>query len=149
MRVTLKSSEIGDVYKLAASLRENDARELVGMGGDPLKIIRANYRHGILRTSYFVDGEIAAMTGLCGGALADEGLPYLFTTAAVEKVPISFLKEARAMVRRMLILRKTLTGYVAADYEGAMRLLTALGFDLGEREIWKTGVAFRKFTRNR
>jgi len=149
-RIALAPSIIQDVYELANVLRFDDNLELRNMGAVPVKIMRENFKQGLLRKTYFVEGKIAAMTGICGSALDDVGEPYLFTSSAVEKVPLAFVKEARRSVNEMLEIKSILRGYCAADYTGACRLLEMIGFTLGEPFQWhSTGALFRSFERVR
>src|SRR6185312_13064875 len=98
----------------------------------------------MLRKTYLVDGVLAAMSGLCGSMLGDIGYPYLLTTKAVERVPVTFVKLAREGIAEMLRHKLRLEGHVAADYEGACRLLEVLGFRLERPETFAKG-SFRKF----
>lgn len=145
-RCEVRPSIVCDVYTLAANLRDADREEVQSLGGEIKASIRVNYRDAILRKTYFVDGKIAAMTGLCGPMLSDIGYPYLLTTKQVELVPVSFLKLAREGISEMLTHRLRLEGYVAAKYVGACRFLECLGFTLGSQEnIGSQNAPFRKF----
>lgn len=146
-RCHVRPSVIADVFALAANLRDADRAEVAGLGIDPRFGLRASFRDGMLRKTYIVDGEIAAMSGLCGSLLGDIGQPYLMTTPAVERVPVTFLKLAKQGLAEMLQHKMRLEGYVAANYAGACRLLEVLGFMLGKPEpIGPNKAGFRKFT---
>jgi len=142
--VEVRTSAISDVFQLAASLREADLSEVCSLGLDPRRAIRENYRNAMLRQSYLVGGELAAMSGLCGSMLGDIGYPYLLTTKLVERVPVTFVRLAREGIKQMLRHKLRLEGHVAADYLGACRLLEVLGFTLGQSEPLGNG-QFRKF----
>lgn len=146
-RVDVRPSEIGDVYRLADRLRVGDAAEVAALGLDPRAALRTAFRDAILRRSYFVDGELAAMSGLCGALLADIGEPYLLTTAVAERVPLAFVRCARAAVAEMLVYRRRLEGRVDASYGRAVRLLEVLGFTLSEpRPFGPNGAPFRLYS---
>lgn len=148
-RVLVVPSEIGDVYRLAATMRANDRLEATGMGGDPKEMLRASYRNSILRKTMFVDGEIAAMWGLAGVMLSDEGAPWLVTSKAVERAPVSFVKIGHAHLAEMIALRRRLTNVVLASYTSAVRFLQVLGFHLDDAQpMGPQGVLFRKFWMN-
>src|SRR4051812_31279454 len=103
-----------------------------------------------MRRTAFVDGEIAAMWGLGGVMLSDEGTPWLMTTPVVERVPVSFVRIGRAQVAEMLSRRSRLANVVQASYLGACRLLEVLGFTLDEPiPLGPHGVPFRKFSMTR
>lgn len=145
-RCVIVPSGIEDVYRLASSLRPEDRAEITGLALEPRAIVRASFRGAIMRRTAFVDGEIAAMWGLGGPMLGDEGTPWLLTTAAVERVPVIFIKVARAQVAEMLTHRAYLSNYVAASYRGACRLLETLGFTLeAPQPLGINAVPFRRF----
>ena len=109
--------------------------------------LRESYRQAIFRRTYFVDGEIAAMVGLCGALIGAEGEPYLVTTEAVTRAKVSFLREAKKTVGEMLAIKRRLVGEVAASYRGACRLLESLGFSLEPpRPIGPSGALFSRYT---
>jgi hypothetical protein len=130
--VTARPSVVADIYALAANLRASDRAEVESLGIDVRVGIRNSYRNAILRKTYLVDGEVAAMSGLCGSMLGDIGEPYLMTAPPVERVPLAFFKQAKIAVAEMLTLKLRLEGHVAANYTRACRLLERLGFALGE-----------------
>ena len=148
--VEVRPSEVGAIYRLASNLRAADADEVRSLGLDPAFAIRRSYRDAILRKSYYVDGELAAMSGLCGPLLADIGEPYLMTTPAAERAKVSFIRCARAAVDEMLTHRLRLEGHVAASYTRACRLLEVLGFTLSEaRPFGPHGALFRTYSKVR
>jgi hypothetical protein len=72
------------------------------------------------------------------------------TTAAVERVPVTFFKLAAAGVDEMLAHKMRLEGHVAASYVRACRFLAAIGFTLGKPEPFGSQKAlFRKFVMTR
>lgn len=146
MIVTVRESEIGDVYRLAANLRADDAAEITGLDLDPTIVIRTSFRSAVWRRTAFVDGEIAAMWGLGGVLLSDEGAPWLLTTPAAERVPVTFVKLARANVAEMMRDRRLLSNVVAASYVRACRLLALLGFTLDPPQpMGARGVLYQRF----
>lgn len=137
---------MSDVYALAANLRSADRAEVEALGIDPRSGIRGNFRAAILRNTFIVDGEIAAMSGLCGTMLGDVGMPYLMTAPVVERVPLTFVKQAKASVAQMLHHKLRLEGYVAANYAKACRLIEVLGFILEPaRPFGSRNALFRRF----
>lgn len=145
-RVFVRPSQVSDVYRLAANLRENDRIEVAGFGLDPRAAIRASYRHAILRRTAFVDGEIAAMWGLGGNMLSDEGAPWLMTAPVCERVPVTFVKVGRYHLAEMLRHRRRLSNLVAASYHQAIRFLEVLGFHLDPpMRLTPDGPPFHRF----
>lgn len=116
---------------LGDSLRAGDRHEITCMGLSPRKALWRSYRQSIRRRTGIVDGQIAACWGLGGGFLDDVGQPWLMTSPAIEKIKMSFAREARAEVHSMLEIYPRLEGYVAASYGQACGFLRFLGFELG------------------
>jgi len=131
-RTLVAPSRLEDCYALAATMRRSDAMECLDLGMTPKQAIRECYRGGVLRKTYFVDGEIAAMSGLNGNLLSDVGHPYLLTAAPIERVPVWFMKTYRAAVAEMLAMRPILVLQVAESYTKSIRMLELAGFSIGE-----------------
>lgn len=141
---------IAHVYTLAARMRAADRAEMEAAGLDATGALRKTFRAALIRESVFVDGEIAAMWGLGGDALSDIGAPWLLTTPAVERVPVSFLREGKKNVATMLRLKPILVNYVDARYARACRFVTALGFVLEPpAPFGPKGALFRRFEARR
>jgi len=127
-------------------MRELDVAEMRALGLEPLKAIQMAYADAIMRTTYFVDGEIAAMVGLGGTLLSDIGFPYLLTAKAIDAAPFAVLREAKKSVAEMLTVKRALEGEVLSSYSGAVRLLRAIGFKLDEpRPFGVKGELFSRF----
>jgi len=149
-RIIVVPSKISDVYRLCAMMRDRDRDEALALGVDPKRAMRAQFRAAVQRKTYFVDGKIVAMSGLCGPLLANVGNPYLVTAKGVERFPVAIVRHARAAVDQMLMLRQRLEGYVLADYTGAVRLLEVVGFTLDPPQpLGPTGAMFCKFWKER
>lgn len=151
-RYSIVPAEIGHVYELADRLRSKDAAELAAGGHSPRKSLYRGFRNSIMCKTAFVGTDIAAMWGLCVGMrpgvspLGDLGVPWLLTSAAVERVPVSFLKVAKTELALMRANRRRLESFVAADYAEAVKLLRLLGFTV-ERPapIGVKGAPFSRF----
>lgn len=135
------------IEMLAPRLRLLDCLELTANGSSAIDHLRRCYRGAVMRKTAFVEAEIAAAWGLhCGTLLSGEGHPWLMTAPPIERAPIAFVKEARREVERMLDVRPRLINYVLASYGGAIRLLSVLGFTIGEPEpLGPNRVMFRRF----
>jgi hypothetical protein len=145
-------AEIGHVYALAECLRERDRAEIICAGYSVKKALYRAFRNSILCRTAFVGDHIAAMWGLGVGLrpgvspLSDLGVPWLHTSAAVERVPVSFVKVARAELSTMCANRRRLESFVAADYPQAVRLLRLLGFTVEHPQpIGVEGALFSRF----
>lgn len=112
-------------------MRKADRDEVQAAGLSSYRAVNRAFRNGILSRSAFVDGEIAAMWGLGGTLISNVGTPWLLTTHAAERVPLTFVKVGKSEVERMLMHRSVLENYVTADYEKAIKFLRILGFRVG------------------
>ncbi len=131
-------------------MRPEDAAEFEAVGIDVRTGLRKTFRAALVRNSVFVDGELAAMWGMGGDALSDIGAPWLLTTPAIERVPVSFVRVGRENVAAMLRIKPILVNYVDARYRRACRFVEALGFVLDPPEPYGSkGALFRKFEMRR
>lgn len=128
---TITDTTPDHIRLLSGSLRAGDHHEITCAGLSPRKALWRSYRQSIVRRTGIVDGQIAACWGLGGETLSDVGQPWLLTSPAIERIKMSFAKEARKEVRAMLDLYPRLEGYVAASYGQACGFLRFLGFELG------------------
>ncbi len=145
-KVEIIAAEIGHVYRLAKNLRDLDRREFTCAGLDPRRALRKAFRDSIIARTGFVDGEIAAMFGVGGTIMGGEGRIWLLTTPAVERVPVTFVREARRELDRLLPLFPVLHGVVQTSYHQAVAFLILLGFSLGEAfRLGPDGALFQRF----
>lgn len=123
-------SDITHVHALAAVMRMDDRREIESAGLSVRMALRDSFRAATLRRTAFVGPHIAAMWGLGGAFLSNEGRPWLLTSPAIERIPFAMVKEGRVQVQVMLTHRPYLENYVAASYMRACRFLDMLGFKI-------------------
>jgi hypothetical protein len=119
------------VLALRDRLRADDREEITCVGGTPARALWRSYRGSVIRRTFMVDGEIAAIGGCGGSVLAGIGQPWLLTAPEVERVPVAMVREGRAEIRKMLELFPRLENIVAAKYGRACKWLGLLGFELG------------------
>lgn len=130
------STEFDHLREINGTMREADRREIEGLGVTVRQALWRAWRSSVMCRTGLVDGRVAAVWGLCVAQrpgvslLSRTGVPWLHTTAAVERVPVGMVREARANVAAMLALYPRLENYVAADYAQAVRLLRLLGFTI-------------------
>ena len=126
-------------------LRPGDAAEVAALGVTPEEALRTSLARAVWAETYLVDGEVAAMVGLCLSSFAGgHGVPWLLTGPACERHKKRFLVESRRQVRRMLGEAAPLINYVHADYARAVRWLEWLGFTL-DAPAKINGASFRRF----
>lgn len=125
-------AQFSDISKLCGSLRYDDWAEITCFGISPFKAIKGSFKTSHFRRSVFVENEIAAMWGLSGVMLSGSGEPWLLTSKAIEKIPVSFVKEGRKEINKMLTVCRRLEGLTSNSYSRAHRFLEVLGFTLDD-----------------
>lgn len=150
--VTVVPAEVSHVYALAPALRWRDAAEIAASGHTPKQSLYRGFRNSLMCKTAFVGADIAAMWGLCVAfrpgvsPLGDLGVPWLLTSAAAERCPVSFLRIARRELAAMKQQRRRLESFVAADYAQAVKLLHILGFTVEEpKPVGVNGTLFSRF----
>ncbi len=140
------------VLAIGPLLREEDRAEIAGLGGNVRKALWRGFRNSIWCRVATVDGEIAAIWGLCVagragiGPLSGKAVPWLLTTDAIERVPVAFVRHARREVAAMRRLYPSLENHVAADYRRAVKFLRLIGFAVDPPEpVGIGGAAFCRF----
>lgn len=135
------------VRTLAQTLRPQDRHEIEVYGFPTNKALWRSFKGSILRRTALIDGEVAAIWGVGGVPLSNEGQPFLMTSDAVDRIsPLRFVRIYQNEVLKMLQLFPRLVNYVDAAYDKAVRLLDIVGFRIGDPEpIGPNGALFRKF----
>jgi hypothetical protein len=126
-------------------LREGDAMEVAALGLTPVQALQQSLERSLWAEAYLIDGEVAAIVGLCrANLLAGPGVPWLLTGPACERHAKTFLKESRRQLARMRATCLPLINFVHADYRRAVRWLGWLGFTLEPPQLVH-GAPFRRF----
>jgi hypothetical protein len=125
-----------------------DICEILSEGITPAQALERSYRTSVWSRTLLIDGEIAAVGGCAGTLLSGIGHPWLLTTAAVERIPVGFVREGQRQIAEMLTMFPVLENCVDAKYAQACRFLGVLGFSLGEPFRAAQGV-FRRFRMER
>ena len=151
-RYIIVPCQVSHVYELAGSMRQKDKDEIHNLGFTIKKALWRAYRNSIMCKAALVDAKVAAIWGLAIGLnpgvspLSDLGTPWLHTSAAIEALPVSFVRVAKRELAAMLSLRPELESYVAANYAEAVKFLRVLGFTVDKPEpVGLHGAAYCRF----
>jgi len=134
---------------VARRLRAGDLEEIEAAGETPRHLLFRLWRNSTHRWAAYVDGEIACVGGCAGPLASDVGEPWLFTTAAIERVPMAFARESQGWLREVLTIKRRLTTACLANYEKSLRLWTMLGFRVGDTIVYPNGAQFRQLIMER
>lgn len=144
--VTVEATQ-AHIRQLVPELRAEDRAEIEAQGEVPRHLLFRLWRWSSIRRTVFVDGEIAAMWGCSGALMSGTGEAWLYTTAVAERVPVGFLKTARAGIVEMLDRFPVLVSDVDARYERSIRFMRMLGFHVGApRAEGPLGLMFCRLT---
>lgn len=146
VRHQIVPATIAHVYALAATMRREDAAEATELCRQPKEFLRRSFRYSLVVKTALIDGEVAAMFGMTGDLLLPHGSPWLVTTAAVERVPVAFVREGKQALAEMRGLKPVLENFVAASYTRAVRFVAVLGFEIdAPQPLGPKGALFHRF----
>lgn len=131
MRYEIRRATAADARMIAPKLRTFDRRELAATGISPRRVLLRLLDESPFSWTAFVDGEIAAIWGCSGSLLSTVGEMWLATTPAVERVPMAFVREAKAHIGLLLETKSKLVSGVIEGHNQSLRLWQMLGFRLG------------------
>lgn len=135
--------------ELKNTIREKDKAEIEHYGFSYTKGLWRSYKHGMNNQTALIDGHVAAVWGVGGCYISETGAPWLMTSKYVDLIsPLKFTRIYQREVVQMLQMFSRLENYVDASYEEAIRLLSIIGFDIGEPQKMGSGI-YRKFTMER
>lgn len=123
---------VAHLRELAASLRAEELAEIAAVNENPERLMIALWHSSPQPWAAVRDGKVIAAWGDSAPVLSREGHVWLFTSTAVEKIPLRLYREARSWVGRLLVPRETLRSSVGVKCERAIRFYRMLGFDIGE-----------------
>lgn len=136
VNVSIIDSTAAHTRELSKTLRVADRLEVSRLGEDPDKIVFKAYRISLYRKTVLIDGNVAAMWGVYGMPLGQQGFVWFLTGSGIEKIsPHRFVSIYRKEVQIMKRLFPVLENFVDASYTEAVRLLQLSGFHLEEPTI--------------
>ncbi len=150
MNYEIRAATLADIRALANAARPMDRAEVEGWGLCWRHTLQFLYRDSTIKRVALVDGEVAAIWGVQGPIVGDDGSPWLFTTPAVERARLAFFRETKREIEAMLVTHRRLRAYTLASYERSIRFFHALGFSFGDPEpVGVNGTAYRLMTLER
>lgn len=136
MTCEIRDCTLADLRAIAPRLRQAEIAEIALQGDKPRHFLNAMWRDSEIRKVALVDGEIAAAFGCRAQLLSMEADAWLVTTPAVERVPLTFYRTARACLGDMLEGRKAVTSRIWGDQPQATRMMKMLGFEVLPPDSW-------------
>lgn len=143
---TILDATPAHVRALIPTLRAGDVAEIRAGGLTPFRCVRQSYRLSYICRTALIGDDVAAMWGVGGSLLGNEGAIWLLTGEAIERLPWSFALVARREVRSYLDIYPVLSNHVLASYAKAVGFLKALGFTVEEPQpLGRHGEMFSLF----
>ena len=128
--VRIEPARPDHVALLAPVMRAADRQEVwASSRSTPAQALANGLAMSSRAWTVFFDGEVAAMWGVAPLALlSDTGAPWLLSSPAVDRHPVTFLRGSRALVDDIQDGYAVLRNYVDARYARSIRWLRWLGF---------------------
>jgi uncharacterized membrane protein AbrB (regulator of aidB expression) len=127
-------------------MRAWDISECAAIGHTPKQALRGALSASTIALTAFVDGRAEAMFGLVvTNALCGTGSPWMLGTEAIYRHPREMIGMGPGWLRTMAAMAPRLSGQVAGANVGAIRLLRAWGFIVGDVPLVRGGVLFVPF----
>lgn len=127
---------LSHLRRLAHTLRPEDRAEFLMAGLEPRHRLHELYRMTAEPKAALVEGEVACAWGDAAAYLAGEGLMWLVTSPAIERLlPLSFFRATRHELDLALRHRRVLRACIAGPYQRAIRFFSMLGFEIEEPQI--------------
>lgn len=131
---------------IAARMRPEDRAEV--WASDrlfPEEVLRLSLRNSEWARVAFVDADPLAIFGVC--LLPDAAVPWVLTTDAVCKYPLTFYRSSKAIFREIREAYPLLAQAIDARYTSAISWAKRLGFTVGEPlSLGKRGEKFLPIT---
>jgi hypothetical protein len=140
--VKLVVARADHVPLIAARMRKEDRDEVWASGRYlPEEALRASLAISEFARTAFVGGDPLGMFGVAMGEVA---VPWLLTTDAVCKYPLTFWRASKAIVREIREAYPMLVQAIHKDHRSALSWVKRLGFTVGEpAPLGQRGELFR------
>lgn len=147
--VIIVDANSAHIRELRETIRDQDKHEIESYGFSCARGLWRSFRGGLMNKTALIDGRVAAIWGVGGTFMGETGQPWLMTSDEVRKIsPLKFARLYKKEVDKMLELFPRLENYVSESYHESIRMLSIVGFTIGEPERVGNGM-FRKFTLTR
>jgi hypothetical protein len=136
------------VEELAPRLRPEVLAEMRVSALLPRELLRQSLTASRAAWTVLCGGEVAAMFGVAYRSLvSDVGVPWLLSSALVDRIWLSFARHSRTFAHYMLSLFPVLENYVDAEYSRCIAWLRWCGFTLDGAPVamGRMGAPFYRF----
>lgn len=113
------------------NMAPDDYQECHDFGVRPREGLLTSWRRSAWSNVIMIDGEPAAIWGVGGVLLSDEGHPWTLTTPLVRRAPKACIQIARGAMAEALTHYPRLVNYVSVAHVRALRTMELIGFSIG------------------
>ena len=148
MKAEIVTAHRDHIATIAANMRETDRREMYDFAMlSPFEAVYRSFEGASLAWTGTIDGVPVCMFGVSKASLlSDTGLVWLFTTDAIEKHHVTFLRRCKPVVEAMQAVFPRLENFVAAYNVKAIQWLSWLKFSFSApQKMGHFRVPFIKF----
>ena len=135
-----------DLTNMLENMSPEDRDEANDYGIPVRRLLWKSYRNSLWRKSHFVNGELCAISAVSGTLLGGVGHPWICTTPVIERVPLTYFREARREIETMLRIFPRLESMISAKNLKALKFFRLIGFVVFPEEA---GSLFCKIVRER
>ena len=124
--------------RMAPMMRAADAAEVMASNGeDPRTALQTCLEWSQESYAGYIGGELACLFGVGPGSfLLNTGVPWMLSTAVVERHPRAFYVASRSVVSSWLERYDSLEQMVDVRHVQALRWLRHLGFTIEQPRLW-------------
>ena len=114
---------------MARRLRGEHRAAMIGLGMNIHRDMTTAFEHSCYRKAWLIDGDLAAIGGVMGSALASSGFVWLALSDGAAKFPFAVAREIRRQINTAFQTRSELAATSICGDINAGRLLRWLGFE--------------------
>ena len=121
---------------IAENMRQQDLREITAsIPLTAIEIVEVSIKASKEPKTLLLDGDPAVVGGIGSISFADprHGVPWLLSTAAVQKHPLVFIKQIKRYFNTQRHLYDLLENYVHEDNDVSIRFIRAMGYELEDK----------------
>jgi hypothetical protein len=152
MKIEHKQAVIEDARRVIPLMRQVDKNQILALGAGVEDTVAAaiHMSVGDAWVTYF-DGQIAAVWGIVPCSLVTgAAIPWLLTTAIVERQPKTFFKESRRMMHLMARHYGRLENMIDVNHRASLRWARRVGFEVAApAPVGPRGALFCKISMER
>lgn len=113
-------------------LRHEHASAIARLGVDSHRELRERFAASAFRRAWLINGQLAALGGVTGAAMAGHGFLWLALSETARRYPVAIVKEARRQLAEIMLVKRELATTILDGDAAAQRLAIFLGFHVAE-----------------